>query len=173
VNLSAYFSREELGAEDRLRTEVHARVSGDEKLRRLFTGGIEMVDSATPPPPGRSPRYLITTMNTTDTQMAGTDLGVAVILHVFQFEQPRGEYAKPYEPGIATLIRYLKRLLLAPGNFKLNVRIGGQDLPLVRLSEPQGASLQYENQGTVLTVKLPWRYEFFIDPDSQNITNLH
>lgn len=163
MNLSAHFGPGELALEDQVRSELCRIAKADAKLSAIFGDSIGSLDSATSPPlQSKLPRLLFTTLATRDEQIAGGDKVSLTVYVVFQFTEPRREFAAPGEPGFASLREYMRNLYFrTPSNLHLTTTVDGVPQYTVTWAAPGEVVHTFERDAggdTILTIKWPFNF---------------
>jgi hypothetical protein len=177
--LRDHFEPEELGPEDLAAQRVHAALIADTKLGSIFGARLYCRDFPPLIQPGQSHDLTVAPFAGTETQRPGfLDTDITIYLTV-RFLWPRDMPARPGKAGIATLGRYLTRILNRPEHRLLPVPVGEPAVLIPLASEgarpgpvnPRPVAVPGSDEAAVAVI-LSYDYKIPLDRETQRPKNI-
>lgn len=177
--IAAAFDDDDLAPEDFIAHRIREILAADAKLQSIFgaSAPVGVVGAYAPIDFEKFPQYLLATGIVDEEPKVGLLDNTVTVYHVVRFTQQRPELLPDNAPGLATLWRYVRRLLSARGTKLLNyTRDDSVEVQLASRSEPGRVSTTMERamEGGQFAFRsvMPWEYELRLDPETQKIRNL-
>ncbi len=166
----------EVAPEDIIAGRILEMLRGDAKLVLIFGDAIELMETR-PLYDFRSfPRLQIYTSSTTETQSpTSLDVDVMRVYVSVRFDALNVSVLEPYQAGIATLRKYIAKVLKATKSLKVKIN-GTVDVPLTMEMETGGTNWLWDaspaGDRVAGTLEMEFLFRVHVDHRTQRIDNL-